>query len=77
MSRVPLPSIETCLSELLREEQRLETQAALVQTATGGPIDVAYIAKDKQQGRDMPKVQCYCCQKYGHVSTQCNQKYCT
>ena len=23
----------------------------------------------------MTKVQCFCCQKYGHVATQCNKKY--
>lgn len=28
MSRVPSPSIETCLSELLHEEQQIATQAA-------------------------------------------------
>ena len=35
MSQVPSHSIETSLSELLREEQCLATQAALVHTALG------------------------------------------
>lgn len=34
MSRVPSPFINTCLSELLREEQRLATQTVLQQAIT-------------------------------------------
>ena len=33
LSRVPSPSLESCLGELLREEQRLIIQTALTQTA--------------------------------------------
>lgn len=48
MSRVPSPSLESCLGELLREEQRLVTQTALAQNAPhAAPIDVAYIARGK------------------------------
>lgn len=75
MSRVPSPSIETCLGELLREEQWITTQAAFAQKTLGGPIYVAYTAKGKPQSRDMSNVQCYSYQKYGHVATQCNQKF--
>ena len=78
MSRVPSPSLESCLAELLREEQRLVTQTALTQNAPqAAPIDVAYVARGKPQARDMSKVKCFCCHKLGHVSTQCNQKFCS
>lgn len=59
MSRMPSPSIESCLSELLREEQHLATQVDLMQKAQSGPIDVAYVTRGKPQGWDMSKVHCY------------------
>ena len=31
MNRAPVPSLDTCLNELLREEQRLLTQASMEQ----------------------------------------------
>ena len=40
-------------------------------------MTAAYPARPKQQNRDMIKVRCYCCQKYGHVATQCNKKSCS
>eukprot|EP00268_Persea_americana_P025628 TRINITY_DN24957_c0_g1_i3.p1 TRINITY_DN24957_c0_g1~~TRINITY_DN24957_c0_g1_i3.p1 ORF type:complete len:112 (-),score=7.33 TRINITY_DN24957_c0_g1_i3:172-507(-) len=77
MSRVSSPSIDTCLSELLREKRRLVTQTAIQQATTGGPMTATYVAQDKPQTRDVNKVQYYCFHKYGHVATQCNQKLCT
>ena len=61
MSRVPSPSIDSCLGELLREEQHLTTQVALQQAISTGPMTAAYLARPKQQNRDMTKVQCYSC----------------
>ena len=45
MSRVPSPSIDSCFGELLREEQRLTTQAALQQAISTGPLTAAYVAR--------------------------------
>ena len=42
MSRVPSPSLDECLNELLREEQRQLTQSGVLQQATPSAIDVAY-----------------------------------
>ena len=62
----------------------MATQATIVPTTTGNTIDVACVAKTntqghdvETQGRDISKVQCYYRQKYGHVSTQFTQKFCT
>ena len=56
MSRVPSPSIDTCLSELLHEEQRLTTHTTIQQATIGGPITTTYVVEDKPQTRDMTKV---------------------
>ncbi|RWR80118.1 Retrovirus-related Pol polyprotein from transposon TNT 1-94 [Cinnamomum micranthum f. kanehirae] len=76
MSRVPSPSIDSCFRELPREEC-LTTQAALQQALSTGPLIMAYVACSHQHNRDITKVRCYSCQKYGHVATQCNHKYCS
>ena len=40
-----VPSLNACLSELLREEQRIVTQAAMQHRATvSAPVSVAYAA---------------------------------
>lgn len=42
MGRVPSSSLDECLNELLREEQRQLTKVALTQEAAAGPLPVAY-----------------------------------
>lgn len=87
LSRSPLPFLDVCLNELLREEQRIRTKAHLEQQhITTHPV--AYSTKGNTQSlqvsqsfptpqtQDMSKVQCYSCKKYGHLATQCNQKFC-
>lgn len=76
MSRVPSPSLDACLGELLCEEQWLVAQATLAQTAPRGPMNIAYTTKGQSQARDMKKIRCYKCQKFGHFSTDCNPKFC-
>ena len=44
MSRVPAPSLNECLNELLREEQSQLTQHALKQQSSGTSPNVAYAA---------------------------------
>ncbi|TXG72881.1 hypothetical protein EZV62_001460 [Acer yangbiense] len=55
LSRSPSPSLDTCLNELLREEQRMATQSRMAEQANPCPIDVAYMAKGGAQGRDLSK----------------------
>ena len=87
MSRVPSPSLDECLNELLHEEQRQATQVVLTQQTPTGPIKVAYATrsnyqprrdhirpqtgKGKQPGHDMSFIQCYSCKKFSHYASQC------
>ena len=78
MNRTPLPSLAVCLNELLREEQRMATSAhiALQKTET---YSVVFSANKASQPplRDLSKTQCYSCQKFGHLASQCKQKVCS
>ena len=45
MNRDPVPGLDACLSELLREEQHIATQAAMEhKTNSSAPANVAYAA---------------------------------
>jgi hypothetical protein len=45
INRTPIPSLEVCLGELLREEQRLTSQHGLAQDASGFErVNMAYAA---------------------------------
>lgn len=78
MNRDPVPLLDICIGELLREEQRLITQAVMEQKAqNSAPIPVAYAAQGKSKGgRDMTNVQCYSCKGFGHIASNCNEKFC-
>jgi len=77
LNRNPLPSLEVCVGELLREEQRLLTQAALsLDSVVSKAIIVAYIAQDKSKGRDTRQVKCYSCKQFGYIACHCTQKFC-
>nr|GLL46629.1 retrovirus-related Pol polyprotein from transposon TNT 1-94 isoform X1 [Ipomoea trifida] len=78
MNRQPVPFLDICVGELLREEQRLSTQAVLEQKAqNSAPIPVAYAAQGRPKGgRDMTKVQCYSCKNFGHIASNCTKKLC-
>ena len=57
MNRHPVPSLDACLSELLREEQRIVTQAAIEHRAiVSAPVSLAYAAQGRHTGRDMRAV---------------------
>ena len=72
LSRDPRPSLNTCLGELLCEEQRHLTQAMLEQK--NQVVDAAYASQTKL--RDLSKLQCYSCKEFGHMANQCKQKFC-
>ncbi|XP_031129028.1 uncharacterized protein LOC116030826 [Ipomoea triloba] len=78
MNRQLVPSMNICVGELLREEQRLTTLAVLEQKAqNSAPIPVAYAAKRRSNGsRDMTNVQCYSCKNFGHFANNCTKKFC-
>jgi len=77
MNRAPVPSLDACLSELLREEHRQLTQASMEHhTPVSAPIPVAYVAQGRNKGRDMRVVQCFSCKAFGHIARDFPQKFC-
>ncbi|KAK6123498.1 hypothetical protein DH2020_042762 [Rehmannia glutinosa] len=76
MNRESVPSLDACLNELFREEKRLLTQTTMEQHRSTIP-PVAYATQRKAKGRDMSTVQCFCCKKYGHYTSNCPNKFCT
>ena len=77
MNRHPVPSLDACLSELLREEQCLITQAAIEHRATvSAPISLAYAAQGRHTVRDIRVVQCFSCKAFGHIARDCHKKFC-
>ena len=87
MSRVPSPSPNECLNELLREEQSQLTQHVLRQQSSGNSPDIAYDAtasytpvvshaKGQPPARVLSKIQCFGCKSYGHYASQCKIKFC-
>ena len=77
MNRHLVPSLDACLSELLREEQRIVTQAAIEHRATvSAPVSVAYVAQGRHTGRDMRAVQRFSCKSFGHIAQHCPKKFC-
>lgn len=64
LNRNPVPLLDTCVGELLREEQRLITQEAMShEVVVFKPMTVAYTAQSIGKGRDMRHVQCFSCKK--------------
>ncbi|KAJ6952420.1 hypothetical protein NC653_041530 [Populus alba x Populus x berolinensis] len=79
VNRDPVPSLDACFGELLREEQRLHTQTIMEQArVASASVSVAYAASayNKGKSRDMSKTQCYSCKKYGHIAPHCPHKIC-
>ena len=73
----PVPSLDACLSELLREEQRIVTQATMEHRANvSAPVSLAYAAQEQNKGRDMRAVQCFSCKDFGHIARDCPKKFC-
>ena len=67
-----VPSLDACLSELLREKQRIITQAAMEHRATiSAPVSMAYAAQGRHTGRDMRVFQCFSCKDFGHIDQDC------
>ena len=78
MNREPVPLLNICVGELLKEEQQLLTQDVLEQKAQNyAPIPVAYATQGRSKGRrDMTNAQCHSCKGFGHIATNCTKTFC-
>ncbi|KAG7983887.1 hypothetical protein I3843_04G129100 [Carya illinoinensis] len=78
LNRSPVPSLDVCFGELLREEQRLSTQASLEQShGSSGFPPMAYAAQRRGPPVHSSFLQCFCCKEYGHIAANCPKKYCS
>ncbi|XP_035541565.1 uncharacterized protein LOC118344650 [Juglans regia] len=78
LNRSPVPSLDICFGELLREEERLNTQAILEQShGNSGMATVAYAAQGRGSPMTSKNLQCFCCKEYGHIAANCPKKYCS
>lgn len=74
MNHHHVPTLDTCLGELLHEEQRIFTQTTMEHwDSVSAPV---YVAQGRNKGRDMRAIQCYNCKGFGHISRDCPKKYC-
>ncbi|XP_041028457.1 uncharacterized protein LOC121268308 [Juglans microcarpa x Juglans regia] len=71
LNRNPVPSLDICLRDLLREEQRLSTQMGMTSEKVFS-VNVAYAAQ--RRGRN--KLQCFSCKEFGHIAHNCPKKVC-
>jgi len=77
LNRNLVPTLDTCVGELLREEQRLLSQGTISHDAfISEPVPIAYVAQNRGKGRDMRQVQCFTCKQFGHVARNCSIKFC-
>ncbi|RVW12494.1 Retrovirus-related Pol polyprotein from transposon TNT 1-94 [Vitis vinifera] len=78
LNRSPVPSLAICFGELLREEQRLSTQAILEQShGSSGTATVAYATQGRGPPMHSKNLQCFCCKEYGHIVATCPKKFCS
>ncbi|KAF5457778.1 hypothetical protein F2P56_021858 [Juglans regia] len=73
LNRNPVPSLDICVRELLREEQRLSTQMGITsEKVLSEAVNVAYAA----QGKGKNKLQCFSCKEFGHIARNYPKKVC-
>ncbi|KAG6484877.1 hypothetical protein ZIOFF_053402 [Zingiber officinale] len=73
LNRNPIPSLDICLGELLREEQRMATQAVLGSSKEiSEVVNVAYAGQVKNRGKG--QIQCYSCKEFGHIARNCENR---
>jgi hypothetical protein len=77
LNRSPVPDLEVCVGELLREEQRLLTQNSMLpDQSTPDALTVASSAQGTTNRRDMRHVECFSCKQFGHFARNCSKKFC-
>ena len=75
INRHHVPSLEICLNDLLREEQRLATQISLNQDYVSTElVNVAYATQTR--GPSQSQTQCYRCREFRHIAKNCTKKIC-
>ena len=75
LNRNPVPSLDVCLGDLLREEQRMATQTIIgTSKEISEVVNIAYAAQGKNRGKG--QVQCYSCKELGHIARNCGKKFC-
>jgi hypothetical protein len=78
LNRSPIPSLDVCFGELLREEQRLSTQAILEQShGSSGPGTMAFSAQGRGPPMHSRNLRCFCYKEYGHIVANCPKKLCS
>jgi hypothetical protein len=76
LNRSPVPSLDVCFGELLREEQRLSTQVILEQShGSSGAATVAFSAQGCGPPMHSRPLQCFCCKESGHIAVNCPKKF--
>ncbi|GAV60635.1 zf-CCHC domain-containing protein/gag_pre-integrs domain-containing protein [Cephalotus follicularis] len=75
MTCVPSPSLDTCFSELIREEQHQHSQVVLDKQSLPAMVtEVAFVAEGRL---GYPRTrQCYSCKDYGHIAKDCKKQFC-
>jgi len=77
LNRQLVPSLDTCVDELVKEEQRPLTQEAMSHDAfIYKSATIAYDAHSRGKGCDMRQVQCFSCKQFGHIACSCRNKFC-
>ncbi|KAG6512380.1 hypothetical protein ZIOFF_030491 [Zingiber officinale] len=68
-----VPSLDICLGELLREEQRMATQTILGSSKEiSKVVNVTYAGQVKNRGKG--QMQCYSCKEFGHIARNCGSE---
>lgn len=74
LNRGTLPTMDMVLGELLREETRIQLQAALDGKRN---VETVFVAKQnfgRPFPKDLSKTQCFECKEFGHVVSHCKKK---
>lgn len=75
LNRASDPDMDSVLSEILREETRIVTQASLENKRDAdATVFFANKSKNKSFPRDFSKIQCHECKEYGHVASHCKKR---
>ncbi|KAK9096466.1 hypothetical protein Sjap_021963 [Stephania japonica] len=70
-----VPSLDICVGDLLREEQRMATQSIISgPKETAALVNLAYVAQGRNRGKGQS--QCYSCKEFGHIARNCTKKFC-
>jgi len=76
LNREKLPALEVVVSEVLREETRLSSQASMENSLTMDTALAAYKSSSSSANSNK-HVQCYHCKETGHIISHCKKRnYC-